>query len=404
MKPSAWDILSKGRMPVAVFASALILRLIFVLSLQDGFYFPDSVHYSKAASSLVSSGELGSQYNRPPGYPAFLAVVYLLFGDSILSVRLVESVMGAVVAVLIALMGRRIGGNFVGGAAGLLWSIYPMGVFIAGLAYPTGLLTVLLAAALLCFLPKSGHEFSRTRVFATGIFCGLAALTAPIALATVSGLVLWLIYWRRVEGLALGAILVLGTVLVVLPWIIRDYHVYGRAIVVEPRASRLLPAVGSVDRDKGAARIIDHPGEFAARFGSEFLHFWALYPDRIRMSKPEIREAMHARDSRVIRDSIFTTNRLVIWISILSTLPLFVLGVAGTCSMWLQKDKRPWLSLLWGAILSFALPYSVFYTQVRYRIPVEPYIVVLSAFGLAQLARLYAAARRIEWSARAINV
>lgn len=390
----------------AVFVTALIVRAAFVLFLQEGFYFPDSVHYSKAASSLISNGELGGQYNRPPGYPVFLAGVYLLFGNSILSVRLVESVMGALLAVLIALIGKRIGGDFVGGAAGILWSIYPTGIFIAGLVYPTGLLATLLALGFLCFLPESGHELSRKRVFGAGIICGLAALTAPVVLATAFGLVLWLIYWRPVDGVRLAAMLVLGTVLVVVPWILRDYHVYGRLVIVESRAVRHLPRIENPEKDRhgeSLESILEHPRKFAGRFGREFLHFWTLYPDRMKMSNPEVRDSMHARDSRVIRETVFTTNALIITISILSTVPLFFLGIAGTLSMWFQNDKRPCLSLLWGTILSFALPYSVFSTQARYRIPVEPYIVVLSAFGLAHAARLYAVSRRIEWCARQVK-
>jgi hypothetical protein len=50
---------------------------------------------------------------------------------------MVESVMGAFVALLIALIGRRIGGNTVGALAGILWAIHPIRIFIAGLYYRT---------------------------------------------------------------------------------------------------------------------------------------------------------------------------------------------------------------------------------------------------------------------------
>jgi 4-amino-4-deoxy-L-arabinose transferase-like glycosyltransferase len=69
---------------------------------------------------------LGETYNRPPGYPVFLAGIHAAFGESILAVRIVESVMGALQTVVIAVMGKRIGGEVVGVLSGILWSIYPI--------------------------------------------------------------------------------------------------------------------------------------------------------------------------------------------------------------------------------------------------------------------------------------
>jgi hypothetical protein len=37
---------------------------------------------------------------------------------------------------------------------------------------------------------------------------------------------------------------------------------------------------------------------------------------------------------------------------------------------------------LWETILSFAVTYSFFFTQTRYCIPIEPYITILSAYGI----------------------
>src|SRR4030095_2584065 len=83
---------------VSVFFTALLIRLGFVSTLQDAFYFPDSVAYSGAEVRLVTNGEFGP-YNRPPGYAVFLAAIYMLFGESILAARIVESFLGAFLAV-----------------------------------------------------------------------------------------------------------------------------------------------------------------------------------------------------------------------------------------------------------------------------------------------------------------
>ena len=59
-----------------IFVTAFLLRVTFTLTLQDGFYFPDSIEYSNAAVNILQNGEFGEKYNRPPGYPVFLAAIY----------------------------------------------------------------------------------------------------------------------------------------------------------------------------------------------------------------------------------------------------------------------------------------------------------------------------------------
>ena len=388
---------------LAIFLAALAIRGVFILTLQDGYYFPDSVSYSGAAVNLLTNGELGKAYNRPPGYPVFLAAIYLLFGNGIFAVRMVESVMGALLAVVIAMIARRIGGTTVGALAGFLWSIYPIAVFITGLVYPTNLLTTLLALGILCFVPKPGRDLLPKQVFLASSLWGLATLTIPIVLVTVAAISAWLMYWGGVNRFRLVFALILGASLTILPWIIRDFYVYDRLVLVEPRASAHLPRIRTADksiRDNKIEAILQYPAEYAQRMVGEFLHFWTLYPERITMDKPGFRERMHEQDPRVVRNTIFTTNDLVKAVSILTTGSIFLFAIIGSASMWFQQERRYDLSLLWTVILSFAIGYSLFYSKLRYRIPIEPYIMILSAYGLtktwASLARHLAYATRAE--------
>jgi len=379
---------------LSIFVGALLIRGGFVLTLQDGFYFPDSIEYSGAALNLLISGELGEAYNRPPAYPVFLAGIYLFFGESILAVRMVESVMGALLAVIIALIGKRIGGQTVGAIAGILWSIYPLGVFIVGVLYPTNLLTVLLAGGVLCFLPDSQQEFSPKRLFAAGVLWGLAALTIPVVLATIGVIGLWLIYWGRGNRPRLPSLLFLGAALVVLPWVIRDFYVHGRVVLIDPRVTQHLPRMRSAEGELQSGKveaILNHPDEFASRFAGHFLHFWQLYPDRMAMDKPQYREEWHKMDQRVVKDTILATNDLINAVGILSTGPLFLFAIIGTLAMFVEQKRRRYVSLLWGLILSFAVIYSMFVTRTRYRIPIEPYITILSAYGLKMAWSMMAA-------------
>jgi hypothetical protein len=59
--------------------------------------------------------------------------------------------------------------------------------------------------------------------------------------------------------------------------------------------------------------------------------------------------------------------------------------------MLFDQERRRYLALLWMTVLSFAVAYSIFYVKTRYRIPIEPYIVILSAYGIKKTWDLVAA-------------
>lgn len=381
---SSW----RGRV-ISIFAAAFIIRAAFILALKkDGFYFPDSVDYSAAAVHLLTHGDFGETFRRAPAYPLFLAGVYAVFGEAIVAVRLLEAVMGACLAVLIAIMARRIGGEQVGGLAGLLWGLYPLGIFIAGLVYPTGLATILLACAMLCMVTETDQELAPAPATVGGILLGLAALTVPVALVAVISTALWIAYWQRTRRRLLTALFVLGVALPLAPWTVRNFYVYDRLVIVEPQLVDRLPSVHKVQEDGAGGIRADKVGgnlekadAIARRFVREFRYFWELSPHRIQMTWPTVREKMHEEDARIVRETVFSTSWTKL-VSVLSVGPVFFFALIGTAAMGFRKERRPHLFLLCGTILSFAIAYSFFFGKMRYRVPVEPYIIILSAYGL----------------------
>jgi 4-amino-4-deoxy-L-arabinose transferase-like glycosyltransferase len=376
---------------MAIFGLALLTRGVFILTLQDGFYFPDSVDYSRAAVNLLAHGEFGESYQRSPVYPLFLAAIYALLGQEIMAVRLVEALLGAGVAVVMALMARRIGGEEVGALAGLLWSIYPLGIFIAGLVYPTSVVILLLTCAVLCLLAQARQELSLGRVVLGGILLGLTALTVPVALVTAIATAVWMAYWQPARRLLLAPLFLLGVALPLAPWAAHNSYLYDSVAVVESHLVEHLPSVD--DTDKGAegstgeeriTAILENPGALARHFVREFGHFWELYPQRINMTHPSFRAKMHAEDARIVSETVFDTS----WtsaINSLSTGPVFLFALIGAGAMAAQKARRRALSLLCVTILSFAVSYSFFYGKTRYRLPIEPYVIILSAYGLRRI-------------------
>ena len=369
-----------------IFVLALLTRGFFIGTQQDGFYFPDSISYSRTAVNLIEYGEFGATFGRAPAYPVFIAAVYALFGESIFAIRAVESVMGAFLAVIIAVLGRRAGGELNGALAGGIWAVYPMGVFIAGLVYPTGLAAMLLACGVWCLLPDELEELSAKGVFAAGIFFGLATLAIPVGLLTIIVVAAWVFYWSRRRRMVMACLLLFGAALALGPWTLRNFAVHGKLVAVQANIDRHTPKILIADKkDSGddwnsITRRLD---AFAAHLGMQFIHFWELYPDRIKMSRPRHRENWKQKDSRVVTSTIFSPGGLINMISIVSTGPVFLFAILGTGIMWFRREVQRHVSLFWAMILSFAIGYAFFVGRIRYRIPIEPYIIIVSAYGLA---------------------
>jgi 4-amino-4-deoxy-L-arabinose transferase-like glycosyltransferase len=394
---------------VVIFVTALLIRGVFTLTLQNGFYFPDSLDYSRAATNLLTHGTFGEGYNLPPLYPLILAAIYALFGQHIVAIRLVQAVMGACIAVLIALIARRLGSSRGGMLAGVLWSVYPLGIFMAGIEYPISVTTLLLAVAVLCMMTNAQQVLGEGRVVFGGILFGAAVLAIPATLAAVLATTLWILYWQSARRFVLAALFLLAVALPLVPWTIRDMYVYGQIVIVDPRLTQVAPRVGPAQQegvinesllDRKIKSLWRSPGTFVARVVREFGHFWELYPTRVLMSDQSWREEFHEKDARVVKQTIFGTDWTDL-ISIVSTGPMFLFALIGTGTLWLLKDRRAGLSLLCMTILSFALGYSLFFGKTRYRLPVEPYIIILSAYGLEQTWSLLAGKRSRERLRRA---
>ena len=256
-----------------------------------------------------------------------------------------------------------------------------------GLIYPTSLLALLLACGLLCFIHWADKELSPKRVFLAGIIWGLAALTIPAVIVTLGGISTWIICYTRKKRVKFVCLLLIGVSFTVIPWMIRDFYVYDRLVLIEPRIVAQLPRIDRSQKNVPEGKldaIRNHPSLFAARYAHEFVHFWQPYPDHLAMDSRNVREEAHEADHRIVEKTIFSQNNLVTFVNLVSTGPLFLFAIIGSVTMWLEPARRRYLALLWAIILSFAGVYSVFCAKTRYRIPIEPYITVLSAYGLRE--------------------
>jgi 4-amino-4-deoxy-L-arabinose transferase-like glycosyltransferase len=112
----------------------------------------------------------------PVGYPATLALAYLVGGDGFLTAAVFNALCGTATVVLIFLLASSLFGPRVGQLSGMLIATYPNHVFFASLRLSEPLFTLLLVAAAFVLLGRPTRE---RNAMAAGLLVGLAALTRP---------------------------------------------------------------------------------------------------------------------------------------------------------------------------------------------------------------------------------
>jgi tetratricopeptide (TPR) repeat protein len=209
-----------------VFVVALALRLLYLPGYATNPFFADpqmdALYHDRWALQIARGDWVGSEaFFRAPLYAYVLGVVYAVTDHSYLGARIVQAVLGALSAVLVLRIGRRLFGPVSGVLAGLMAAALATSVY-----YEAELLLVvletflgLLALDLLLDAAESGQR-RRTlgRALLAGLVLGLAAITRPnfLVAAPLFGLFL-LVRLRRLGRPVWFAALLLFAAGVTLP-------------------------------------------------------------------------------------------------------------------------------------------------------------------------------------------
>ncbi|MFC2064763.1 glycosyltransferase family 39 protein [Chloroflexota bacterium] len=194
-------------------------------------------------ASIIDFDTLDADYDsrgiitsfRAPLYPAFLALIYWIFGAGVnrfLFVRIAQAVIGALLVPLIYLISSIIwpGNKRMAEISAILVSIYPMFV-IYPLSLATENLFFILILLSLFFLLKASQTNIGMHYLLCGILLGLSSLTRSIALGFAVLSILWVFVVLKHRKNAL--ILLCGLIVIVLPWIVRNSLLHDKLMGVE---------------------------------------------------------------------------------------------------------------------------------------------------------------------------
>jgi 4-amino-4-deoxy-L-arabinose transferase-like glycosyltransferase len=372
-----------------IILASICLRLGFVSTLKNELYWPDPRYYDDIAWRLASAQPMGQAVMRAPMQGFLLVLPYAIAGHSYRAAYIFQALLAGLIPLLLFLIGVRLKGYLVGLIAAGLSAIYPYYVYISGALYATQTSTILLL--LVVYLAVRANQAKGLGVLLLqGVALGGLVLTRSISLALVPVAVAWT--WPR-RGLTRGLLVALVALATVAPWTVHNYLATGEFIPVSVGGGRefLLgispgatgssqsrtalpdevaaarPSMGKMEWDRfcyseGLRYAKADPGRFAKLYGAKFLNLYRFYPNTMTSNE-------------------FTSTKTNL-IAALSYGPILVLAIVG---IWLER--RRWVDYLppLGAVAVFSLMYPLFTTCVRYRLPIDAYLILFAAVALGAL-------------------
>jgi hypothetical protein len=353
-------------------------------------------------------------FERPPAFALFLAAVLTVTQDPLVSgtargdyqslpasssgvptsVKIAQSLVGALGIALIAALAGRAAGPAAAVAAAALAAVYPPLVWICGYVLSEPLYSTL-ALATVWLLQKAGDAAARHQLLAglgAGGLAGAALLTKEAMLFFVPLAALWLIYTRKP---ALALAMAAGVAVVVVPWIGRNYVVHDRFV--------LTAAHGGVTLWTGNNPLANGEGDLAANpeMGKARVALENTYPGATNQELDDIyyREVFRFVREHPTRWILLEVKKLFHTFvpigpsyrlhshryhaaSIISYGLLVPFAIAGLWTLFRHGEpSRLWaLGLL---ALSTVAVNLVFFPQERFRIPViDPAAIVAAAAGI----------------------
>jgi len=330
-----------------------------------------------------------------PVYPLLCALAFKLFGiysqAAALAILLLNSVFSALTAVVLYHLARRSAGEGVALAAASLWALAPPFMkWAAEWAWDMSVSALLVSLLLLVALQL--EEEPTTRRWAWfGILAGLAALTNPALLTLVPWIGLWLAWRlrrRSARWLALAALL---AVAITAPWMLRNRLALGEWVFVRDNFGFEFH-LGNYHNSNGMGWRGLHP-TVNARELDRYVAMGEL--KYIATAQREAFDFVQAYPAEFAR--LCWVRARAFW--------------DGTC-LYYAFQPRPWTPALYGAfsflgllglvfaatrrmagvglfcwIVVYPAPYYLTYPQPRYRHAVEPVLLLLATWLVAEIAR-----------------
>jgi hypothetical protein len=409
--------------PWVMVLAALALRLLVMAFVYTDRLDPAQDHWTfgwetaRVARSVASGRGFSSPYHGPTGpttlvppvYVYLVACVFKLFGiytpASALVMLTMNSVFSSLTCLPVFFLARRVFGPREAVWSGWMWAFFPYAIVLSSATvWETTMSPLLLTLLVLSTLQLDASTRPASWAGYGGLW-GISALTNPALLSTLPflGAWLWLRNRRRgVSGAGAAAVAALLFLAVVAPWVWRSSRAYGRFVAVRGGIGLEVLAGNSEDTSLTMnANVLpgDNPAELEKlkRLG-----------EPAYMAEKE-REAREVIAGEPLRYAGLTLRRILnAWTCLWDLPPRWKLDDSGLPNVFFYtfvsclafygvyrsiREHRDLVFPLAIPLAVFPVVYYLTHTELRYRHPVDPFVVIFGVYGGMELGRRASALR-----------
>ncbi len=394
---------------VAIALLAVFIRLCLVFGRLSG-HPPELLEYDEIARNLLSGqGYVYTHLHVPyrsyyAGVPYIwmTAGLYALFPPGYTAVLVAQAIIAALLAVVVFLIGRMVCGDRAGLIAAFLTATHPAFIYYdTHKLHPLGVDTLMACLAVLMLL-RARRSSHGAVAWVAGVVLGVACLQRGSLLPFLPLALLWL--WRlkqpRQRALSFMLASLMGTVLVISPWVVRNWRLHGSPGMLTTGGEHLW--VGNAPQSLGSAllpsgeRVIDRspPALMAKVFAAQ---------SEVEQSKLFFEATIES-----VRANPWATACKMLWkfvtfwtfapqtgvlypksyLHLYAAYYVLMVALAIWGLFWLAQTRIAGFDTAAGLLLILALFASVssihalYYSELRHRWGIEPLLLVLSAAGI----------------------
>ena len=381
-----------------IFIIALLFRITWALLaasvdpfLNSNPLLGDAASYYRIAMNLLD-GNGFSQYSRvpssfwPPLYPFSLYIIFASISKDLTTIRIIQAFWGTITPMVFAWIALKNFGKKEGYIVGIGLAIYPYLIYFGAWLIAEALFMMLFSITLFsAFRFAIGKNYRWIVIM--GFFLGLSILTKPSALFYTPFIAIWVmlapIGLSILLRIKFALVLTLITLIVVLPWSIRNYIVFDRFTLVASNSGYTLLGANNPNawggHNEGFPSLI--PGVSESEMdGIFFSEAWNW---------------IKSNPAAFIRLGIIKIQRLISPLSVASQpqdysipgadliyLTYRAFLVSALCGMIIGIQYIRRIGYLYAPVIGVLLSAFIFYGDTRYTLPMVPSLIVFSVVSI----------------------
>jgi hypothetical protein len=364
----------------------LVVRTLYIILFNPGITWPDESRFWEEATNFAQQGTIfsGDRYAHDMPLTALLMGVFIkFFGLSVLGIKILLAFISSATIFLIGKTAYRL---FPADAtvwlAGCSSAFYPFFIYYASL-----ILSETIFLFLVCFFFYSLFILSEKKTVLTGFWAGLTQITRPTILGFMPIVWLWQYFEKKISWrmITLSAVIFFSFSIA---WGIRNYITLRGFLLTTSGSSQVLwegnnpwnetggvseeswkyleampQNLNEIDRARWKSAqaknyILNNLGRFFELAIKKFFRFWHLWPNFKGFNRG-----------------------LYQWIALISFGPLLFLSIL---SLWGLKEQWRLTMILWLFFAYYTALHMITIGSIRYRLPLEPLMIVLSSALIAK--------------------